>query len=110
MALIAVIVALMAIISGNGNSSGSGSGSSSATTASTTTPAAKTTTKKKSSSKSKTKSTTTSGTGPKTYTVQVGDTLGGIAAKTGVPLSKIQELNPDVDPHTMNAGQQIRLR
>src|SRR3954454_16738656 len=107
LALITVVVALLAIISGNGNSSGSGS--SSATTGPTTTPAAKTTTKKKSSSKSKSKTTTT-GTGPKTYTVQVGDTLGGIAAKTGVPLSKIQELNPNVDPHTMNAGQEIRVR
>ena len=106
LALIAVIVALMAIVNGNGNSSGSGS--SSATTASTTTPPAKTTKKKSSSKKSKT--TTSTGTSPKTYTVEVGDTLGGIAAKTGVPLSKIQELNPNVDPHTMNAGQEIRLR
>ena len=106
LALIAVIVALLAIVSGNGNSSGN----SSATTASTTTPSTTTATQKKSSSKSKDKTTTGTTSGPKTYTVKVGDTLGGIAAKTGVPLSKIQELNPDVDPHTMNAGQQIRLR
>jgi len=46
----------------------------------------------------------------KTYTVQVGDTLGGIADKTGVSLARIQELNPNVDPHAMVAGQQIRLK
>jgi LysM repeat protein len=45
-----------------------------------------------------------------TYTVKVGDTLGAIAAKTGVPLARIQALNPDVDPHAMVAGQQIRLK
>jgi len=105
LALIAVVVALLAIIS----SSGSGSGST--TNEPTTTPAASTTKKKSSSAKAKAKAKrTTTSAGPKTYTVQVGDTLGGIANKTGVPLNKIQELNPNVDPHTMNAGQEIRLR
>ena len=41
---------------------------------------------------------------------EFGDTLGGIAAKTGVSLTRIQELNPNVDPHAMVAGQQIRLK
>jgi LysM repeat protein len=40
----------------------------------------------------------------------VGDTLGGIADKTGVPLDRIEELNPDVDPHAMTTGQEIRLK
>jgi LysM repeat protein len=44
------------------------------------------------------------------YTVQVGDTLGGIADKTGVPLSRIETLNPNVDPHAMVTGQKIRLK
>ena len=48
--------------------------------------------------------------GPRTYRVQVGDTLGGIADKTGVPLDRIEELNPDVDPQAMTAGQRIKLR
>jgi LysM repeat protein len=42
--------------------------------------------------------------------VQVGDTLGGIASKTGVPLTTIQSLNPNVDPHAMVAGQKIKLK
>jgi LysM repeat protein len=105
LALIAVVVALLAIISGSGTSSSSTTNEPTNTSVSTTT----TTKKKSSSAKSKTKTTKTSA-GPETYTVQVGDTLGGIATKTGVPLSKIQELNPNVDPHTMNAGQEIRLR
>lgn len=106
LALIAVIVAFLAILNSSGNKS------SSASTDSTTTPAAKTTgSSRQSSTKSKSKSTQTHTTGVKTtYIVKVGDTLGAIAAKTGVPLTRIQSLNPNVDPHAMVAGQQIRLK
>jgi LysM repeat protein len=110
LALIAVLVAFLAIVSGSGG--GSSSSSSTAGTTTTTSSSHTTTASKTSTTKSKTHGTITgaSGSGPKTYTVKVGDTLGSIAASTGVPLSKIQELNPDVDPHAMVAGQQIKLR
>jgi LysM repeat protein len=105
LALIAVVVAFLAILSGSGGNGGS------STSDSSTTPAAKTaTTKKKAAPTKAKKKSATSDTSSKTYTVQVGDTLGGIADKTGVPLDRIEELNPNVDPHTMNAGQQIRLK
>jgi hypothetical protein len=45
-----------------------------------------------------------------TYVVVPGDTLTGIAAKTGIPLGKLERLNPDLDPATLNAGQTIKLR
>lgn len=45
-----------------------------------------------------------------TYVVQPGDTLSGIASKSGIPLARIERRNPDIDPATLNAGQQIRLR
>lgn len=44
------------------------------------------------------------------YVIKDGDTLLGIAGKTGVQLSRLQELNPDVDPQRLIAGQRIRLR
>ena len=42
--------------------------------------------------------------------VAPGDTLSGIAARAGVTQTRLENLNPDLDAATLNAGQQIRLR
>jgi LysM repeat protein len=47
---------------------------------------------------------------PATYTVKSGDTLGAIAETTGVPVETLQELNPELDPQALIAGQKIQLR
>ena len=44
------------------------------------------------------------------YTVKTGDTLGGIAESVGVPVERLHELNPDLDPQQLVSGQKIRLR
>ena len=44
------------------------------------------------------------------YTVKTGDTLGAIAAKTGVAVEELQVLNPELDPQALVAGQKIKLR
>ena len=44
------------------------------------------------------------------YTVKDGDNLNLISEKTGVTLVDLQELNPDIDPQTLLAGQRIKLR
>jgi len=46
----------------------------------------------------------------KIYVVQNGDTLTGIAEKTGVEVEVIQGLNPDLDPQALIAGQKLKLR
>jgi LysM repeat protein len=46
----------------------------------------------------------------KNYTVKSGDTLGSIAEKTGIPVQKLQELNPQLDPQQLVSGQRIKLR
>jgi LysM repeat protein len=105
LALIAVVVAFVSIVDGSGGKGGS-SGPSASTTKTTTTSKAggqKTATAKTTTAKAASGSNAT-------YTVQVGDTLGGIADKTGVPLDRIQTLNPNVDPHAMTAGQKIKLK
>ena len=45
-----------------------------------------------------------------TYVVVPGDTFSGIADKAGIPVAKLERLNPDLDPATLNAGQVIKLR
>jgi LysM repeat protein len=95
-ALATVIVASLAMVSGSGTTGSSpspGNGTQTSKTSASTTGVSTTTKRVR-----------------RTYTVKVGDTLGGIAVKTGVPLTKLQELNPSVDPHAMTAGQKIRLR
>ncbi|HKF80363.1 MAG TPA: LysM domain-containing protein [Thermoleophilaceae bacterium] len=42
--------------------------------------------------------------------MKTGDTLGGIAAKTGVSVDKLQELNPGLDPQGLVSGQKVKLR
>ena len=103
LALIAVLVAFLAIVTSSGDSGGS---TTSNEPAQTTTTKTSTTTKAKAKAKAKVKKESAGAT----YTVQVGDTLGGIADKTGVPLNRIEELNPNVDPHAMTAGQEIKLK
>ena len=52
---------------------------------------------------------TTSSDGPRTYTVRGGDNLGAIAERTGVPVDRLQELNPTVDPQALTVGQKLKL-
>ncbi len=47
---------------------------------------------------------------PKVYVVKSGDTLLGIAHKTGVSIAKIERLNPKIDPQILIAGEKLKLR
>jgi LysM repeat protein len=44
------------------------------------------------------------------YTIEAGDTLGAISERTGVPVETLQQLNPELDPQALIAGQKIKLR
>ena len=56
--------------------------------------------------------TTTERTRPRRrrYTVKLNDSLGSIAEKTGVPVERLEELNPELDPQALVVGQKIKLR
>jgi cobalamin biosynthesis protein CbiG len=47
---------------------------------------------------------------PETYVVQPGDTLAGIAAKVGISVERIEQLNPEVDPQALPSGATLKLR
>ena len=44
------------------------------------------------------------------YTVQTGDTYGSISAKTGVPVSELERLNPGVSSNALQVGQKLRVK
>lgn len=44
------------------------------------------------------------------YVIQGGDSLSRISVKTGVPVSKLEALNPSIDPNALQTGQRLRLR
>ena len=107
LALIAFGVALVLIISsGGGGGGGGGGGAHAAEKARDLGP-----TVGRTGSGSHRKRTSTTGQLPqRVYIVKTGDTLGGIAQKTGVPVTKLQDLNPGLDPSGLQTGQQIKLR
>jgi LysM repeat protein len=93
-ALVACALAVYAVVS-TGSLSDDGAGrerTTNATTATTSTVARRPSAKRR------------------RYTVRAGDTLTGIAAKTGVPLSEIKRLNPKLDEQTLQTGQRIKIR
>ncbi len=47
---------------------------------------------------------------PAVYEIQTGDTLLAIAHRIGVPVARIERLNPEVDPQILLAGETLKLR
>lgn len=48
--------------------------------------------------------------GRRTYTIRAGDTPSGIAERTGVPVSRLLDLNPDLDAQALQTGTKLKLR
>ena len=44
------------------------------------------------------------------YTIQTGDTLASIAAKTGTSVARLKHLNPGIDPAALQVGERIRVQ
>ena len=101
-ALVATFLALFIVIG-----SGGGGGEEPAGDSGGNTPAATST-----NSESEKTSTTPKKSGSsssKRYTVKPGDTPSSIAEKAGIPLERLLELNPDIDPQALSPGQKLKL-
>jgi len=96
LALVAAFIAVYTVVK---PLAGSDSDEPGVTTSQASSTAGTTTTSKKPTTKS----------GRRTYTVKSGDVLSAIAQDTGVSLERLVELNPDLDPQTLRAGQKIKL-
>lgn len=44
------------------------------------------------------------------YHVRAGDTVNGIASRTGIPATRLLKLNPGISPTALFIGEKIRLR
>ena len=104
-ALVAFGIALLVVVSSSGNGD---SGNTPSASEREKDRDLGTSTKKK--SKRKSRSSANGSLPTRTYTVQRGDTLGSISEKTGIPVEKLQELNPQIDPQQLTTGQKIKLR
>src|SRR3954471_8420438 len=104
LAIVIAAVALVMVISSAKDSGGNSSGSAGATEKAQDLGSSPSSKKKKHSSSKKDKLP------QDVYIVKQGDTLGDIADKTGVPVARLQELNPGLDQFSLVAGQRIKLR
>src|ERR1700761_6451448 len=43
------------------------------------------------------------------YVVKPGDTLSGIATRTGISLTTLEKLNPNISPNALQTGERLRL-
>jgi LysM repeat protein len=93
-ALVGFVVALYVVVNGTRDDAGSRGNSAAPAASASATPGKHQKTRKL----------------HKTYTVKPGDTPSSIAEKTNVPLSQIQDLNPNLDEQTLSVGQKIKLR
>jgi LysM repeat protein len=44
------------------------------------------------------------------HRVRAGETLATIAAATGVPVQRLEQLNPNVEPTSLFIGDRVRVR
>jgi LysM repeat protein len=97
LALLGFVVALLLVVS---HSTGGGSSDNGART-NQLSPSASPSARSGGKSSSK---------GPRFYKVKAGDTPTSIASKTGVSLTQIEQLNPNLDPQALSPGARIKLR
>ena len=93
--LLAVTIAVLLIRSGLRSDN---------TTTTTTGPAAPTT---RQGTTTRAKTTTSAA---QFYTVATGDTFGSIAAKTGISIDRLAQLNPGVSSNSLQVGQRLRVK
>ena len=111
-ALAAALLTVFLIIAGSTGDDGSDSASQSGTT----TERREAPPRRRRTGTTSERTSTTTGTtstlptsGAKAYTVRPGDTMQIISQRTGVPVDRLLELNPDADPQSLTVGQRIKL-
>jgi LysM repeat protein len=107
--LAAATIAVLLVKAGLGGSGSDTTSTVGALPTQATTTAPKTTTRVTVTPSPQTTSTGTTTTAGQYYTVESGDTLGGIADKYGTTVEELMRLNPGIDPTGLRVGQKVRV-
>jgi LysM repeat protein len=100
LSLVAFAVALLLVVANADSGSDKSSSSKSR----------KTTTQQRSTPDTTQETTTETQPARRKYVVKAGDTLAAIAETTGTTVERLLQLNPNLDPNAMRAGQEICLQ
>lgn len=106
LALVATAVAVLLIVQANRPSSGDGETGTTSTTQSERSQRDGRTT----ASDSSDGAAATKRKNRRFYVVKPGDILTTVAEKTGLTVTELEELNPDIDPQALQVGERLRLR
>ena len=98
-ALVATFLAFFIVIGGGGGGDDESKVDSGGSKPAATTPA----------NQSSDDSSSMKSSSSKRYTVKPGDTPSSIAEEAGIPLERLLELNPDIDPQALSPGQKLKL-
>jgi LysM repeat protein len=60
--------------------------------------------------RTKSSKTAANGSQRKVYVVKPGDTFSRIAHKVGIPVDRLQTLNPKIDQFSLQSGDRVKLR
>jgi LysM repeat protein len=104
LSLVAVVVAVVVIVQSNRSASDAGAGTTTSTQSDRPSGGGASTTEasdRKGERKRRNR---------RTYVVKPGDILSTVAEKTGLTVTELQELNPDIDPQALQVGQRLKLR
>ena len=105
LSLVAVVVAVVVIVQSNRSASDAGAGTTTSTQSDRPSGGDGASTTEASDRKGERKRRNR-----RTYVVKPGDILSTVAEKTGLTVTELQELNPDIDPQALQVGQRLKLR
>jgi LysM repeat protein len=106
LSLVAVVVAVVVIVQSNRSSSDAGAGTTTSTQSDRPSGGDGASTTEASDRKGGERKRRNR----RTYVVKPGDILSTVAEKTGLTVTELQELNPDIDPQALQVGQRLKLR
>ena len=107
--LLAVTIAVLLVRSALSGGGGGGEGVTALTGRTATVVTTTATTKRATTTSVAASDAGPTGSETRFYTIESGDTLESVAAKSGKSVDELLQLNPGIDPHALRVGQKVRI-